>query len=90
MESPIRDYLDDHGDCKNVCCAGPPVVRAGGKRTPDCDPGHAGCVCCFGVPGGMEGLRRSERARTPTRRFEESWYKGELRSLGDALSSDEE
>ncbi|KAM0797713.1 hypothetical protein BDR22DRAFT_862117 [Usnea florida] len=72
------------------------------KTRADGDDARCGIVSCDWVPGekgdwvpGEDvlrkgGLRRSERARTPTRRFEESWYKGRLPCLGDALSSDEE
>ena len=94
-ESRIPDCDDDHCNC--VCCYGIPekkTVGVGESRTPDCDPMHAGCMFCYGVPEekavGEGELRRSERVRTPTKRFEESWYAGKLQSLGDALSSDEE
>ena len=39
-----------------------------------------------GVGGvGEENMRRSGRTRRPTKKFEESWYSGDLGNLSSAL-----
>ena len=93
-------------DCDQVWCFGIQGVRTRDRveeseTRDDGNDGRCRNVCCEWVPGeegdwvpgektGERELRRSERARIPTRRFEESWFKGNLPALRDALSSDEE
>ena len=104
--SPSLNKKPQTPDCDQVWCFGVQGVRTRdrmmeSKTRGDGNDGRCKNVCCDWVPGengdwvpgekvGEGEVRRSERARTPTRRFEESWYKEKLSSLGDALSSDEE